>query len=118
MSNIKEVVIEGKLPFNLGDGEEVAKWVGYLHAPSMGFKFEWGSCQMWPNIWGGSTSMHTYSITGQEAVSDAWIEKLVKEFSKEGPVTACKVRDVENNTEWFDAVGWTTDEYKKNFIQL
>jgi hypothetical protein len=115
MSNVKEVIIKGKLPFNLGDDADVQRIVGQLHAPSLGLTMTWGGESMLPNLHpGGVTKLYDYSITGAEAVREGFLERIVRVFSTQGPVTVHKYRDLENETGWIELVG-AGNEWKKHF---
>lgn len=115
MSNVKEVFVKGSLPFDLNGNDELQRVIGGLHAPSLGLKMAWGEKYYLPNMHGGSTMMYHFTITGMEAIREEYLDSIVATFSKHGPVTECRYRDIEVETGWLNRMEWVSQDWRKNF---
>jgi len=99
MSNVKKVLLSGRLPFNIYEFDECCKLLGQLNAPVSGLRITYGElAASVPNEYGGTTAFIEFCISGEEAVSLSWITRLIQEFSRYGTVfTRKEVVDIENN---------------------
>jgi hypothetical protein len=105
MANIREVQIEGALPFDWSShllSDEAHMMASWFLCPSIGIKLEFSPNPAYhrPNDHGGETAMYTFSVTGQEAIHLDAVRTLRRIFAKLGLVHMCIARDIENNTEW------------------
>lgn len=118
MSNIKSIRIDGMMTFDVHPvvlrrqdsgaykafsagytpDEEVLRMLGQLSLPSIGFKVEWSSEFYVDNDHNGRTCFYNYVISGREAVSDDWINRLVQALRRVGIVREARSFDVENPT--------------------
>lgn len=79
MSNIKRVEITGELPFNATDHHDVRKFFGQMNGPTIGINVKYtGQGKARPNDYGGQTAYYKFCISGEEAVSDAWLANLMQ----------------------------------------
>lgn len=114
MANIHEVLIRGTVPFHLGGEtdsqtrdklrEEMVKFVGHFNMPGYGFRLRWtGPIGATPNKFGGKTSMFKFELSGEEAEWPSYIEKFIKAVLalEGGKIEIAKIRDVENNSDWW-----------------
>ena len=101
MSNVKQVSIQGDLPFNCHEHYEIRQMLGQLNAPLMGFRMNWtGSVGSRENGSGGMTEIIAFKITGSEAVSNSWINLLLLAIVKAGGnVRSVSVRDTDNQQD-------------------
>jgi hypothetical protein len=82
MSNIKEVVIEGYVPFNTYDHPRLNTLLGQVNSPVFGIRVEYqwsgmpGEVQK-QNKHGGTTSYMPFQLVGREAVPVEWLELAV-----------------------------------------
>lgn len=100
MSNIKQVHIEGVMPFNITDDDDAAKWLGYLNGPCVGLRIKYGASYYELNSKGGKTSMYEFTISGHEALSFKGIEAMVAAFEAAG--ATIEINDVVDMED-----GWT-----------
>lgn len=79
MSNIKRVEITGELPFNATDHHDIRKFFGQMSGPTIGINVKYnGQGKARPNDYGGQTAYYKFCISGEEAVSDAWLANLMQ----------------------------------------
>lgn len=103
MANVKEVFITGTMEYDAGENEELLEFLGVMNTPSFGIRIAYGGVAlMMPNSYGGRTAMYDYTVSGEEAVRDEWIKKLVSLLESVGTVSIAKYRDIENNTPWYN----------------
>lgn len=97
MSNIKQVHIEGVMPFNITDDDEAAKWLGYLNGPSTGLRIKYGATHLIPLESGGKLTMYEFVIAGHEALSFKRVEAIVAAFEAAGAsISVHSVIDIED----------------------
>jgi hypothetical protein len=72
MANVKQVSIQGQVPFNCTENYEMRQMLGQLNAPLMGLRITWLGTNLEMK-----TAMVAFSIQGTEAVSYKWIENLL-----------------------------------------
>lgn len=100
MSNVKDIIIRGEVPFNVANNDDAAKWLGILNGPSIGIRITYGNRRFVLNGV-GKTAMYRFSIEGQEAVRYEWIKKIIADFiTAGGTVDYAMVRDIENDGPW------------------
>ena len=79
MANTKNIVVNGKIPFNCDQHFNMQLYLGMMNGPCFGLKITYGRNPSYVrNNHGGETAMYDYQITGQEAVSGPWIEGLLQ----------------------------------------
>jgi hypothetical protein len=102
MSNVKQVLISGVMPFSITDHAESAKWLGLLNGPVIGVRIAYGGSHYAPNARGGKTSMHDFTIAGEEAMSFKAFENMIHEFENGGAIiNRVSIRDIEDgHDEW------------------
>lgn len=121
MSNVKEVAIDGYLPFDYGQNKLVAELIGFIMTPGNGLVFMWNQrvIHRWKNKHGGVTAMYLYSIRGREAVSESYLEKVIKTFCEEGPVTVATYQDIENPDEpLVNLMKYTSNNWLDHFSEI
>lgn len=101
MSNVKQVNIQGELPFNCQEHYEMRQMLGQLNAPLMGIRIDWrGSCGSQETGSSGLTEIIAFNVFGKEAVSNSWINLLLIAIVKAGgKVRSVSVRDTDNQTD-------------------
>jgi hypothetical protein len=100
MANIKRVSILGEIPFDAGESDAVLRHLGKLSLPSIGLKcvIDRNHFGMRPNKYNGRTAMHRFTITGEEAVSNDYLKKIIRDFSEAGgSIYVATSIDIENN---------------------
>lgn len=102
MSNLLRVHIKAKVPFDLGRGsdlgEELTLCVGILHTPTSLLDVDFSPAEMVPNEFGGQTAMYYMTITGEDAVSTSFLERVILAITRAGGwILEAAFRDVENN---------------------
>jgi len=98
VSNIKSLAIFGECPFNITDHHDARKFLGQFNGPTFGFWIKYiSNSTARTNKYGGKTAYYNFCITGQEAVSDKWIENLLQALVNCGSTINTAVGgDVEN----------------------
>jgi hypothetical protein len=103
MSNVKDVVIIGELPFNCNEHDGMRGVLAALNAPVYGLRISYGhEPKLVPNGRnnGGRIALYSFSITGQEAVSNGYITKMILAITEcGGNVQRVSVVDLENNRQ-------------------
>lgn len=100
MSNVKDIIIRGEVPFNITDHAGARSWLGLLNRPTIGIRITYGTRRFVPNGI-GKTAMYCFSIEGQEAIRYEWIKELIADFrSAGGTVDQAIVMDIENDGPW------------------
>jgi hypothetical protein len=99
MSNIKQVLVSGHVPFNLADHPNMARKLAFFNTPTSGLKIEYGAqYEMRQNAHGGQTAMYPFCVKGEEAVSASYIQSFIDDvYAIGGKVTGATVTDIENN---------------------
>lgn len=100
MANLKDVDIRGVLPFDCDNDAEMCWVLGKLNAPSTGLSIKWNGLQLpsVPNNHGGRTAMFEFHISGQEAVADAFLNRILAAVVNcGGKLTTATAKDIENN---------------------
>lgn len=104
MSNCKQVLIRGVMPFNIYEHDESAKWLGMMNSPCIGIKIAYGDSHYQPNARGGKTAMYDFTITGTEALSFRSFEAMVHDFENGGSIiNKIEIVDIEDghdSWEW------------------
>ena len=96
MSNTKKIIIEGTLPFNCAENENIKGWLASMNSPCFGLRIKWsGSPKTVPNEHGGQTAMYDFKIEGTEAVSYDAIEELVDSILEIGELEYKRVVDLD-----------------------
>jgi hypothetical protein len=97
MSNVKQVLIRGSLPFNITENDEAAKWLGRISAPSIGLRIRYGATHLVPLDSGGQLTMYDFTIAGTEAWSFKALDKLVEVFESAGAtIDVNEIVDIED----------------------
>lgn len=112
MSNIKEVDIEGLVPYNAGDDKDLIHQLGILNLPSFGIKIRYGRAHYYRAYSGGKIAMYEYLIVGVEAVRAVWIENLIELLSHQGPISKAMWRDTEERSAWVSVMDLATKSQK------
>jgi hypothetical protein len=101
MANVKQISIVGELPFNCDQHYEMRQMLGQLNAPICGLRMNWlGSAGSRESGFGGSTEIIAFKISGNEAVSNPWINLLLIAIVKAGgEISQVNVRDTDNQED-------------------
>ena len=105
MANVKQVLISGVMPFNITDHDESTKWLGYLNAPSVGIRIEYGSSRYVPNPDGGNgqTAMYDFLISGEEAMTFDAFRDMTHDLTQGGAVIdRISILDIEDGHDHWD----------------
>ncbi len=104
MSCVKEVEITGVLPFDCDNDAEMCFILGKLNAPTTGVRIAWtGEAGYEPNQHGGRTCMVNFRISGQEALPDPFLARMVKAIKGAGGrIVKATARDIENGGRPYD----------------
>lgn len=116
MSNVKDVVITGRIPFDYLDYEpndsdeekknkkEVKDHVVNFLRPSFGLRLNYGNrAELVPNDNSGQTAIYDFEIVGQEAIQFDWLKDLIKSLESVGAtIGKAFARDIENNFDRVD----------------
>jgi len=99
MANIKDVEIRGVLPFDMEDNEEMINLLGQLNMPACGLRVAWmGEAGYELNKHGGRTCMYNFIISGQEAASWDYLDRVIRVIKESGGrVTPAKAADLEDS---------------------
>ncbi len=99
MANLKDVSIEGVLPFDCDNDAEMCWVIGKLSGPVTDVRIFWnGEAPAVPNKHGGKTAMYKFRISGQEAVADAFLNRVLAAIINcGGKLITATARDLENN---------------------
>jgi hypothetical protein len=106
MSNVHEIIITGKAPFDITTRARAIpaalSFLADLAGPSIGLRIEYlGEPEMRPNDHGGRTAFYSFQITGREAVSSAWIVSSCRRLRRLGVEFSTVIfRDIENGSPW------------------
>lgn len=98
MSNVKSVDLEAKVEFCWMDemeDEDAAFLAKTFFTPSIGLKVSFKRDGMVPNEHGGRTAMYQVLVTGSEALSWGYLDKLEGIFKKYGKNVTMNVLDLE-----------------------
>lgn len=122
MSNIKDVFIEGWMPFNIYENDTATRRLGLLNCPSIGLKINYGLkpgdvdagleanklerpngtifgswTKLVPNDCGGHTVHYRFVIDGQEAVHEDYLRETVNDLVAAGcEIYLAQYSDIEN----------------------
>lgn len=99
MANVKNITIQGRLPFDCATNDDMCKILGQLNSPTLGIRIHWSgdALEHVPNGHGGKTAMYGFMIRGMEAVSYPFLDHLIKTIKTAGgTVTVAKASDMEN----------------------
>jgi hypothetical protein len=103
MSNIKELIIEGWMPFDANDyNKELLSFIGQLNLPANGFKLSYsGQTKYMPQENGGKYCFYEFSITGEEAVRWGYLDLLVHTLAKNNCIIEkAQARDLQDGPNW------------------
>lgn len=100
MSNVKQVIVRGVLPFHIDQDERARSWLGHLNAPSYGLRIKYAAHYLVDNDRGGKTTMYEFTIAGTEAIAFAAYDDLIDALEAAGARI-----DVHDCTDIED--GWT-----------
>ena len=102
MSNTKDIIIKGKMPFHLINNysnpakPDLIKFFAMLSMPSWGIRIEYGIESYRKNDHGGETCYYDFIISGQEAVRYHYIVDIVEEMMRLGSIiTEFKMADLD-----------------------
>jgi hypothetical protein len=100
MANIKKIEIVGEIPFNAAEHHDMCKFLGQLNTPTIGIHIKYTSpAASRPNKFGGRTAYYKFCISGSEAVSHGWIDKLMIALVNCGSdIHSASARDIEDKT--------------------
>lgn len=103
MSNVKEVFIEGWMPFDANNNHELIYLLGQISLPSIGFKLSYsGKTKMIPQENGGQYCFYEFSITGQEAVSWTYLDNIMRILlENKCTINASRAKDIEGDNKWY-----------------
>lgn len=101
MSNVKQVEIQGEVPFDWTHRltPEDFKLIGSLVLnPSIGLRlfFSTDPIANAPNSHGGQTAIYGFSIQGSEALSSIYLERLCAAFRRHGVLREARYFDIES----------------------
>lgn len=100
MANIKQVELDGWMPFDAGGNPNLLQMLGQLNLPVFGFTIEWGGEKYVDNKHGGKTCMYRFHVFGEEAVQIGWLRRLVDCIEAVGgKIETRYCRDIENDDE-------------------
>lgn len=98
MANTHEILIKGKLPYDIIWREkELEYWFALMNAPSIAIGIEYGktSTRPIPNS-SGIMTYYDFTISGQEAVRGEQLDKFVELLKKGGAeLTTVEIEDIE-----------------------
>lgn len=104
MSNCKQVLIQGHMPFDIAQHDESAKWLGMMNGPCIGIRIRYGAEHYRANARGGKTAMYEFTIAGTEALAFVAFEKMIHEFEDGGAVishvSVVDIEDGHDQWEW------------------
>lgn len=98
MSNVKSVHISADVPFNYLTElnlTDVATIAIAVMTPSGGLQHSYARLPSVPNEHGGKTAMYRLIITGEEALSWAYLDNLRKILASVGTIVSWDVVDIE-----------------------
>jgi len=102
MSNTKELIVQGTMPFCLlsdyenQPSERLWKFFAMMSMPTWNIEIEYGSKSYVPNDHGGETCMYEFTIFGTEAFNLENATECVKEMIKLGArITQYHVNDLD-----------------------
>lgn len=105
MANIKDVSIEGVLPWDMNGHDEMTALLGQLNMPVSGIRIEWGAEFIDPalNEHGGHEVYYDFKIRGQDSVSWQYLDRLVRVIHDcGGKISTAKAKDIENPGGYVD----------------
>jgi hypothetical protein len=121
MANVKQVTIQGKLPFDFAfptvieaneklevthARAEVKDWLARMNTPTFGLAIYWmtdGPKDMRPNECGGRTAWYGFVISGAEALSWECLQEMANAFRVLGEIDSARALDIESGEgEWAD----------------
>lgn len=95
MANVKQIKIIGAVPFNCDSHHGMRNILAQMNSPWCGLKIKWNDPEPFVS---GKLTMYGFEISGQEAVSNKWIENMIQAIVDCGGNTCVvNVYDVENN---------------------
>lgn len=112
MANVKQIVIEGTVPFNIHEHPDATNIWANFSAPAVGLRIRYGRSEYIPNTSlpfnGGSekepnpdigntgmTAMYDFALEGCEGVSWAWLDNFYRVVEKYGgTITKKQVREL------------------------
>ena len=85
MANVKQIQIEGQIPFNYYEDQDLASRFSFMQSPTAGIEVVFAKRETYvANAQGGRTAMFGFEISGQEALGFGWIEALVASIKRVG----------------------------------
>ena len=98
MATVKDVHIEGLIPFNTDEHDELNTMLGQLNAPNSGLRITYSPevVRFDPNSDGGDRAIFRFGLSGEEAVSFAFLDRfkaLVESVG--GTIEVESVKDLE-----------------------
>ena len=123
MSNIKQIVVEGSMPYNLLSGspgskskrDDIIRFFAEMASPSFGFRIQYFGEFTKPSDAGGEYTFYNFRISGEEAVHFDWLEDVFIEMAKNGTkFTKVQMMDVEydENPKPFSIIDKINKHYK------
>jgi len=105
MSNIKDVRIHARLPYDWTHElpeSEAALFTGLLLSPLTGFTIDQRRVDSEPSEHGGWTAMYFVAIEGQEGVSFSFLDRIATALAhiEGGTVLEAWARDIEDGGDW------------------
>ncbi len=105
MSNIKEVKINGMLPFNFYENDRICRYVAFMNSPTVGLSMTWNKNDR--KVIDGEkerkTILYGFEIKGREAISWEYLSDIISDFEKIGGIIdSAMARDFEDEGNWVD----------------
>lgn len=106
MSNVHEVKVEGFAPFDIATRAaaepRVLALLANMNGPSFGIRIQFDPRPKYePNECGGRTAFFSFTVSGEEAISEAGFIETCKAMRRlDVKFTRVDIRDVENRTAW------------------
>jgi hypothetical protein len=100
MSNVKDVTINGQVPFDFWQAQGIQRTLSMLCGPSIGLRivFSRDPIGSKPNSHGGETFLYDFTVDGKEAISTEGIGEMAQALVNAGAeITHLWVWDVEND---------------------
>ena len=88
MSNVKKVVIEGYMPFDVGGNDDVLRFLGSINLPFNGLNILWKKDKEFykENEFNGKTCFVPFTIFGDEAISAEYLRHMIGFMNKVGKI--------------------------------
>jgi hypothetical protein len=99
MSNVKQVHMTGRVPFDWASGlrpDDAAFMASYFLNPVIGLRLSFTEDGYEPNENGGRTAMYRFSVIGTEAIPWKALDRLADVFASVGTVEPYEALDLED----------------------